>query len=262
MRSALLIAVLPLAALSARADSEFHYKIPDGWVDLRSSNTIADNIPQSVVAEAASGKYAVYAVDPARATRQGCPVSVNVVEGTPTGRVTLGAVRQGAVEMSQHLNGMGATVNLEEMKVTKLDDVDIGVVQSSVETPRGELRMLQYMIPGKTKVAVLTYVCPLIDSAHYTPIFESSAMATTGAYNHAGFGSGFASGFNWNRVWISGAVAAVVAVIVVLITGSRNKPKTAPMPLPSTPMVWDCPTCKRRVPVRVNQCRCGTPQPA
>jgi len=222
---------------------------------------IADNVPQSVMAQVASGKYAVFAIDPSRATRQSAPVSLNVVETTPTGRVTLGAVRQGAVEMSHHLSGMGATVNLEEMKVIKLDDVDVGFVNSSVETGRGSMRMLQYMIPGKTKVAVLTYVCPLQDADHYRPIFESSAMATTGAYDHSGFVSGFNSGFSWKRAWISGVAAAVLAVIVVMINASRSKPKTAPVPSPSMAIVWDCPNCKRRVPIRIAQCRCGTPQP-
>jgi hypothetical protein len=160
---------------------------------------------------------------------------------------------------------MGATVNLEETKVTKLNDVDIGFVNSSVNTRHGSLRMLQYMIPGKTKLAVLTYVCPLEDSDHYRPIFESSAMATTGAYDNSGFASGLSSGFNsgfsWKRMWVSGALAAVLAVIVVMINASRNKPRTAPVHTAATPTVWDCPNCKRRVPMRVTQCRCGTPQP-
>ena len=42
--------------------------------------------------------------------------------------------------MSHQLSGMGATVNLEEMKVIKLDDVDVGFVNSSVETARGSCR--------------------------------------------------------------------------------------------------------------------------
>jgi hypothetical protein len=249
--------------LSVRADSEFHYKIPDGWTNVMSPGFIPDNVPTTVVANAASGKYALFAIDPTRASRQSAPVSFNVVEMAATGTVTLAVVRQGAGEMSQKLSGMGATVNLEEVKVTKLNDVDIGVVNSSVNIRRGSLRMLQYMIPGKTKLAVLTYVCPLEDSDHYRPIFESSAMATTGAYDHSGFGSAFNTGFNrgfsWKRMWVSGALAAVLAVIVVMVNGSRNKPRAAPVQ--TAPTVWDCPSCKRRVPIRVTQCRCGTPQP-
>ena len=260
-----ILLLLAVPTFSARAASEFQYKIPDGWADVMSPTFIADNVPQTVMSNAASGKFALFAVDPKRATRQSAPVSLNVVEMGSTGTVTLAVVRQGALEMQQHLSGTGTTVNLEEMKVIKLNDVDIGVVNSSVVTARGSLRMLQYMIPGKTKLAVMTYVCPLEDSDHYRPIFESSAMATTGAYDHSGIGSAFSSGFNrgfsWKRAWVSGALAAVLAVIVVMVNASRSKPKTAPVQSASMPTVWDCPNCKRRVPIRVTQCRCGTPQP-
>src|SRR5438552_4483275 len=174
----LLLLVVP--ALTAHADDALHYRIPDGWADVMSPTFIADNVPQTVITNAASGKYALFAIDPKRATRQSAPVSLNVVEMASTGMVTLAVVRQGAEEMSQKLSGMGAAVNLEEIKVMKLNDVDIGFVNSSVEIRRGSMRMLQYMIPGKTKLAVLTYVCPQEDSDHYRPIFESSAMATTG----------------------------------------------------------------------------------
>ena len=267
MRHALrLLLLLAVPALSARAESEFQYRIPDGWANVLSPNFIADNVPQRVMTQAASGKFALYAIDPERATRESVPVSLNVVEMPSTGTVTLAAVRQGAVEMQQHLSGTGTRVNLEEVKVTKLNDVDIGFVNSSIDTRGGSMRMLQYMIPGRTKVAVLTYVCPLLDSDHYRPIFESSAMATTGAYDHSGFGSafstGFNSGFSWKRAWMSGVLAAILAVIVVMVNASRSKPRTALVQSVATPTVWDCPNCKRRVPLRVAQCRCGTPRPA
>lgn len=220
-----------------------------------------DTVPTTVVANAASGKFAAFAVDPTRATRQSAPVSFNAVEMGTTGKVTLAVVRQGAEEMQRHLSGTGTKVNLDEMKVIQLNDVDIGFVNSSVNTPRGSLRMLQYMIPGKTKLAVLTYVCPTEDFDHYRPVFESSAMGTTGAYDNSGFGSAFNSGFSWKRMWVSGAVAALLAVIVLLINAGRKKPATATVQAVSTPTVWDCPNCKRRVPMRITQCRCGTPQP-
>jgi hypothetical protein len=250
--------LLAITASAARAESELHYKIPDGWADVMSPTFIAGSVPQIVMRDAGSRKYALFAVDPHRATRESAPVSFNVVEVTSSGKVTLGAVRQGAVEMQQQLSGKGTTVNLDEIKVIKLNDVDIGFVSSLVETRRGSLRMLQYMIPGRTKLAVLTYVCPIEDSDHYRPIFESSAMATTGAYDH----SGFTGGSNFTRIWFFGALAAIIAVIVTLIRASGDKPRAAiTTQTASTPAAWDCPNCKRRVPMRVTQCRCGTPQP-
>lgn len=225
MRNAFrILLLLALPALSARAESEFQYKVPDGWANLVSSPSSVDNVPQTVKTDAASGKYAVWAVDPTRSTQQGVPVSLNVIEGAVTGTVQLAAVRNGAVAMQKHLAGMGATVTLDEVKVIKLNGVDIGYVNSLIESHDGSMRMLQYMIPGKTKVAVMTYICPVEDYDHYKPIFESSAMATRGAYDHRSFGSpfegfanGFGTGFSWNRIWISGGVAAVLAMIVLLI---------------------------------------------
>ena len=219
---------------------------------------VANNVPQSVVNEGASGKYALFAIDPSRASRVSAPVSLNVVEIKSSGRITLHAVQQGANEMSQHLSGMGARVTLDEVKVVPLNGVDIGVVNSSVVTARGSMRMVQYMIPGETKIGVLTYACPMEDSDHYRPIFESSAMATTGAYDYSGIGG---IGGAFGKVWLFGAIAAIVAVIVTLARANQSKPRAAVPMQSAMPTAWDCPNCKRRVPMRIAECRCGTPQP-
>ena len=261
-----ILLLLAVPALSARASSEFQYKIPDGWADVMSPGFAADNVPQRLMNSAASGKFAFYAIDPTRATRADVPVSLNVVEAAGSGPISLAVVQHEAEEVSKKLSRMGSKVNVEEVKVMKLNDVDIGYVSFSVTTQTYPVRLVQYTIPGKTKIAVMTYVCPLDDSDHYRPIFESSAMGTIGAYEHSGFGSffftGFDQGFSGKRAWVSSVLAALLGAIVLMVNASRNKPKTTLGQSPSTPTAWDCPTCKRRVPVRVNQCRCGTPQPA
>src|ERR1700680_2851784 len=84
---------LSLTLVSAvNAASEFTFQIPAGWVNLQARlqdpNFIADQYPQSVLGEAASGKYAVYAVDPKSVTADGATASFNAIEQPVTGRVT------------------------------------------------------------------------------------------------------------------------------------------------------------------------------
>ena len=55
--SAFLIALIPLAALAA--ESELHYRMPEGWANVMSPSFIASDVPQSVMAQVASGKYAL-----------------------------------------------------------------------------------------------------------------------------------------------------------------------------------------------------------
>ena len=136
----MLMMALGLALSSAHAESEFHYKIPDGWVNLATPGSVADNVPPAVKTEAASGKYAVYAGDPERMTRQSVPVSFNVVEMPSTGRVTEAVIVQGANQMRDQLSRTGAKVEILETKVIKLEGVDIGIVGSTMETRRGGLQ--------------------------------------------------------------------------------------------------------------------------
>jgi hypothetical protein len=262
LRRALILWAAVGIAASARAADDLQYKVPDGWVNLTNPASLPPNAPRAVAAEAASGKYAVFAGDPTRMTNQIVPVSMNVVEAKTTGKVTEGIVKQGAMEMVNQMRGIGATVTLGDIKVLKLEGVDIGFVHSFVETPRGSMQMDQYMIPGKTKLGVLTYVCPGADYDHYKPIFEASAMGTTGAYSHGAF--------NFSRIWVFGVLGALAAVIIAIINGSKSKPQPAPVAattlprttMPGVALGWDCPNCKRRVPIRIEQCRCGTPRPA
>ncbi|HEV7923237.1 MAG TPA: hypothetical protein VGR02_20840 [Thermoanaerobaculia bacterium] len=257
MRKWIVVVALGRAMVPAAfAASELTYQIPDGWIDLTDPYASTDNIPPFVVQEARSGKYLHYAVDPRMVTAQGAQVSFNALEQAGSGRLTNATLHQTAAEMTSGVASSGFTMNVMEMKLQKLGGVDIGVITSIMETPRGNLQLVQYMIPGKTRIAVLTYGCPPAELDRYRPIFESSAMATTGAYNHAGL-------FDIKRIAMAGLLGGLAAAVIAVISVSlsRNK-KTAPAPIsPSTPLLWDCPTCKRRVPMRIDACRCGAPRP-
>lgn len=252
------IAALGLCLLfvsAAYAANGFTYRIPDGWIDVTDPSSSTENIPSFVVQEARSGKYVHYAVDPRMVTAQGAQVSFNALEQKGSGRITTAGLHQTAAEMTQGVATSGFTMNVMDMKIQKLKGVDIGVITSVMETPRGNLQLVQYMIPGKTHLAVLTYGCPPDQLDHYRPIFESAAMATTGAYDH--------NLFNVKAIVLATIVGGVGAAVIALIAVAAGKKKPAPARIASSgPILWDCATCKRRVPMRMDACRCGAPRPA
>ncbi|MGZ8833985.1 MAG: hypothetical protein ACXW19_12405 [Thermoanaerobaculia bacterium] len=252
------VALFLALAPAIHAASEFTFQIPKGWVNLRDPNVIANKIPQSVMQEAMSGKYVVYAVDLEAVTADGAAASFNAIEQPVTGRVTDAVLRQTATEMTSGAAKLGATISVTESHVAKLGGVDVGVMTSDMNTARGSMRLLQYLIPGKTHSAVLTYGSVPGTFDRYRPAFESAAMATTGAYDH--------SSINWMRAMLFGGLGGLIALILGAVN-ARKKPKVAPMVSTRTmpggrSVVWDCPTCKRRVPLRMDQCRCGAPRPA
>ncbi len=257
MRKGLVVFVFCLLFVpAAHAANGFTYRIPDGWIDLADRTTATEGIPPFVVQEARSGKYVHYAVDPRMVTAQGAPVSFNVLEQRGTGRINNATLVQTAAEMTEGVAHSGVTMNVMDKRLQQLGGVDIGVITSIMETPRGNLQLVQYMIPGKTHVAVLTYGCPPDQLQRYRPIFESSAMATNGAYQ--------ARLFDFKRllfiVVLGGLAAGLLAIIGMGI--GKKKPAVAPRPISSTPIMWECATCKRRVPMRLDACRCGAARPA
>lgn len=237
------------------AANGFTYRIPDGWIDVTDPSSSTENIPSFVVREARSGKYARYAIDPSMVTGQGALVSFNALEQKGSGRITTAGLHQTAAEMTQSVASSGLTMNVMDTKIEKLKGVDIGVITSMMKTPRGNLQLVQYMIPGKTHLAVLTYGCPPDQLDRYRPVFESAAMATTGAYDH--------NLFNVKAIVGATILGGLGAAVIALIAIAAGKKKAAPARIASSgPILWDCATCKRRVPMRMDACRCGAPRPA
>jgi hypothetical protein len=256
MRKAIVLFALCLSLVPAAwAAGDFTYKIPDGWINVTDPAAPTDDIPQFVVQEGRSGKYALYAVDPRMTSAQGSLVSFNVIEQAGSGRVTEPMLRATAAEMTRGVANSGLTMEVQDMKLAKLGGADIGVITSIMGTRRGSLQLVQYMIPGKSRAAVLTYGCPPGEIDRYRPIFESSAMATTGVYDHGGF--------KFKNIVMFGVLAAIVAVVIgVVATPSSKKKAPQAYAANAAPIMWDCATCKRRVPMRMDACRCGAPRPA
>jgi hypothetical protein len=250
------IAVAVLLWASSACAEELQYSIPPGWVNLAAGEYVR-NAPQFLLDEAKSGKYAVYAVDPAGVTAAGAQVSFNVVEQRTSGVVTRAIALSAVDGVTQAMAGLGAQVDLLETAMMKIGSVPIARTRMYIDAPQLLLRMDQYLIPGRTKSAVLTFVCPPHQYDHYGPIFERTALATRGAYRH---------GLDWARVFQAGVKWGVVGGVIGLAVGAvaavKKKGKPAAAPVAAAASTWECPTCRRRVPLRFTECRCGAAKPA
>lgn len=260
-RTLLVVACCFLAAALHAADSAgFGYTLPPGWIDLVDPSVDASRFPANTVNEARSGKYRIYAVDPNNLSPRGANALFNVIETPQSGVVTIALLDRSMKEATALARAQGFTWTTLDMRVTKLGDVDIGVADSTIGNEAGTLRLVQYFIPGRTKAAVLTYGAMPEMFSQYQPIFETSAMATTGAYAH---------GFNWRRAMKAAFLGAVGSLLLALIGVAivrRSARSPAPAPAaasqPAAVAGWDCPTCKRRVPGRIEVCRCGATRPS
>jgi hypothetical protein len=112
-------------APGANAASEFQYSIPSGWLDLREpANRKVDNIPPKLLEDAASGGFAVVAVEP-----QGSAGAVfNAVEAPSTGRITLQEMEKYAPALKEHFKANGFTAIIWDTKVVKLNGVNVGKI--------------------------------------------------------------------------------------------------------------------------------------
>jgi hypothetical protein len=249
------IALLGFLVATAVAGEPLRYRIPPGWLDLADSSVDVSAYPANTVREARSGKYRIYAIDPSSVTPQGAAALMNVIELDSTGRMTSEVVRRAAQEAFERSRSMGYDMMILDTRLAKLGDVDIGIVDSTLGNAAGKLRLVQYFIPGKPRSAVMTYGCAPSELDRYRPIFEASAMATTGAYARPAF--------DWQRTMKGAFEGALIGGIVgaVAFLTKRRARTSAAAPAPS-PVTWECPTCRRRVPSRISECRCGTPRPA
>lgn len=253
-------AAVALAAPALRAAEPLRYRIPPGWVDLADPATAAASYPANAVNEARSGKYRLYAIEPETATPQGAAALMNVLELGTRGRMTQEVMRRGANEAFENARALHYDMIVLDTRLVRLGDVDIGVMDSTLGSAAGTMRLRQYFVPGTPKSAVITYGCAPSAFEHYRPLFETSAMATTGAYAAAGFDWQSAMGGALKGALL-GALIGAAAFAVRAKTKSRTPPAAA-APAPTPPAVtWACPTCHRRVPLRITECRCGTPRP-
>jgi hypothetical protein len=269
--------VLAAGIATCAGAGEFQYSIPAGWRDVLKSSQDASGIPQRMLTEAATGRFAVYAVDPSNTTPDKPGSTFNAVETPgPVGRITDMGLDSYSAELVAQIRAAGLKAGLVDVNVVSMNGVDVGMVTIDTDTEDGgNRRLLQFLFSGKKSGTVLTYAAPKDQFAQYLPVFRASARATQGGYA--------ASSFNWRQTLAVGAFAAFVGLVIALlrkflagtkggealeeaIKAATGRPATpaAPAPLPAKKVsyVWTCPGCGKPVPLRIDQCRCGTAKPA
>jgi len=254
---------------------EFQYSVPPGWWDLLAPNPPElgrdmTRIPKPMLADAMSGRFAAFAVDPDSAARGGLLTFFTAMEAPGSGKVTLDEVNKAVAEAIDGFAAKGYKARLDEYSVFKLGGIPAGMAAIDVEGPAGSRMLRQYLIPGKKTLAVLTYSVPKYEYPAYLPAFEASARATKGAFNH---------GYSWERgltaAGIGGGASALAYIFLQLIRRRRDRSaraegaegdETVSAPAPAakkaSQYVWNCPGCGKPVPMRLEQCRCGTAKPA
>jgi len=273
---------LATVATQANAASEFQYSIPPGWRDLRlaltpaNGNKDVNDIPQQLMVDAMSGRFAAVAVDPDGTTYQRAGATFNAKEAPTTGLLTLDAMKKGATDLVAQFEAAGLPATLVEVKMVKLNGVNVGMTTIDVESVWGSRRLLQYLITGHKSLTVLSYAAPKADFSRYLSTFEASARATKGGYNYGSF--------NWESVFVSAGIGALVFGVAGLIMGFVRKQRdaaaagaadggeavaraparssSASPQKKSSKYVWTCTACGNPVPMRIDQCRCGAAKAA
>lgn len=268
-------------ALPGHAAGEFDYTIPAGWLDLRAAISVAgfkdtSNVPQRLLQDAGSGRFAAVAVDPSGSTKEMAGATFNAVEMQGAGRITIEVVNKGVEELVAQMEAAGLRVSVIEATLTKLNGVNVGMTTVDVDTPQGSRTLRQYLISGRKSATVLTYAAPKADFDRYLPVFEASARATKGGYN--------SGSFNWQRSFVVGGLGALffgAASFVITYLRKRRaadedgeaagggesapitqRSNSTPPAKKASRYVWTCPACGNPVPARLDQCRCGTAKPA
>lgn len=263
---------------AANAASDFTYKIPDGWENLKITSRDSE-FNSILMTEAKSGKYAVYVADPRNnKTRLGS--TFNVLEAQTTGRITQQTADKAGSDLVQQLGRVGMNYRLIEAKVVKIGGVDCSLTVGDMDTVEGRRRLMQYLVPGEKMTAIMSYSAPVDEFDRYRSVFEASAMGTKGAYAHGGF--------SFKRSLMVGAITGGIAMIaswIIAMTRRRRdreaeltgeeqvrpsfakaRPAAAPTAATTsaraTKYTWVCPDCNNPVPIRLDTCRCGGRKPA
>lgn len=268
-------------ATQANADSEFDYSIPTGWRNLRAEVVYAgarykniENVPPNLLEAAASGQYAVLAIEPKGTTRERVGAVFNAVERPSVGRVTPELVSKLGPDIVAQYTGAGLRASLVESRVVKLNGVNVARFTLDADGGTESQSIVQYVIPGRKGVTVLTFLAPKPEFATFLPAFEDSARATLGAHEPPYFK------FRWTTLLDVVASLALLAFGLGLMHKRRKAkaarereavdapgkasaaaPPTLPKKNPAA-HVWTCPACGKPVPARLEQCRCGAAKPA
>ena len=204
---------------------QFRFQIPEGFRDLSPGVPESNfrGVPDPVRAEAKSGKFVAFAMD--LREEDGFYENFNAL-------VTDGALYLDADtwdEEAQKLSAalgqaVGERVELLESELVIIQGVPAAMRVYDVTMSGISMRQMQFLIPGETSFATLTYVATRETFSRYRPVFDAAARATLGA------AAPKRGGIDWDRVIRRGFYGAMIGAFIGLILKltQRGKGKKRP----------------------------------
>jgi hypothetical protein len=218
------LVLLTLSVASAASASTFKFQVPPGWLDLSPGAPEANfaKLPPALVQQVRGGNFAFYAADIAHAD-DGFMENANasLVAGTQT--ITQQFLDQMMAQMNDEVGKQapGMTIEVLEKKLVEINGVTCGRTVAVMKGPDLKAKQVQYVLPGQSEAAVITYSTTPEKFAEYEPVFDTAARATTGikaprtVLQSAGRGALFGG--------IAGAVAVLAMGLVTTLRKKRSK---------------------------------------
>ncbi len=219
--------------LSADAFGAFRFQIPEGFQDLSpgAPDSAFAGLPETVVAEARSGKYAAFAMD--MRELDGFGENFNAILQSGALRVDEDFAREHKQSVqTEYAKMLGGPVTILEHGIPRMGGVSVLRAVYDVQTSNVAMRQLQYMVPGGNEEwAILTYTATPDTFARYLPVFEASAAATLGIQE--------AKLLDWGRVGMTtlygAGIGAVIGMIAQVAKMRKKKANPVPRRMPPRP---------------------------
>jgi hypothetical protein len=224
---------LCLSSLPAHAFSEFRFHLPAGFRDLSPGLPEASysGLPQELVSEAKSGKYAAFGMD--FSEEEGFYENFNAILQPGALRVDESFVKEHKNQLPlEYAKLLGAPVTIVEHGMANLGGVPVVRAVYDVQAPDMTMRQMQYLVPGgNDQWAILTYSATPETFDRYRAAFEASAAATEGGAEAKLLNFGRAG-----RWGLYGAgIGAIVGLITQLAKKREQKSAAAPRRIPARP---------------------------
>jgi hypothetical protein len=217
-----LFAALVPAISRAEGAGPFGFVVPEGFSDVkRSPPPPWGKLPPASAALITNPDFIEYAVDFTDPDAKFLPnFNAQVKEGSL--KVTDAALAEVANELVNEMPKAvaGAQVTVVEQGLYRMPDATAGRIVYDLTVGGLETRGLQYLMPSKKHVAILTYTAPKERFAELLPYFEASARATTGVHDAPWY-------LTMNRILattlIGGALGGLLGVLVWLSKKLRGE---------------------------------------
>jgi hypothetical protein len=220
MRTTLLAVTLSVAIVAPA--HAFKFAVPPGWTDL-SPGAPADNwkgVPPELAQQVRAGSFAFYAADVA-GSNDGFMENVNATVLPGRAKVTMQVLDQIAADLGAEVSRQlpGVQLQVLEKKLVEIHGVTCGRLVGLMQGAGTRAKQVQYLLPGPTEAAMVTYSTTPEKFAHYEPIFDAAAAAT------GGLGEGRSIGDSALRGAIFGGVSAAIAVTLLGLLKMRRRKK-------------------------------------